>query len=50
MPLQGWASAGPQAIRKALIDTEIPGDRLIVLWKGVRFDKTGQNFLADITS
>jgi branched-chain amino acid transport system substrate-binding protein len=36
-------SADPDAIRKALIATDVPGDQLIVPWKGVKFDETGQN-------
>ncbi|MBS0559349.1 MAG: ABC transporter substrate-binding protein, partial [Proteobacteria bacterium] len=30
-------SADPDAIRKALIATDVPGDQLIVPWKGVKF-------------
>jgi branched-chain amino acid transport system substrate-binding protein len=36
-------STAPDAIRKALIATNIPGDQLILAWDGVRFDDTGQN-------
>ncbi len=32
-----------EAIRAALTATDIPGDRTIMPWKGVRFDATGQN-------
>jgi branched-chain amino acid transport system substrate-binding protein len=33
------------AIRKALAETNIPGNKLIMPWKGVQFDQTGQNTL-----
>ena len=37
-------STDPQAIRKALLATNIPGDQTIMPWKGISFDpKTGQN-------
>ncbi len=36
-------STNPEAIRKALAATEIPGNKLIMPWKGVKFDETGQN-------
>ncbi len=36
-------STDPEAIRKALVATNIPGDQLIMTWEGVRFDETGQN-------
>jgi branched-chain amino acid transport system substrate-binding protein len=39
------ASSDPEAIRKALVDTNIPGDKLIMPWKGVKFDASGQNEL-----
>jgi branched-chain amino acid transport system substrate-binding protein len=35
----------PEAIQKALIATNIPGNKLIMPWKGVKFDETGQNTL-----
>ena len=35
----------PEAIQKALIATNLPGDKLIMPWKGVKFDATGQNTL-----
>lgn len=35
----------PEAIRKALAATDIPGNKLIMPWKGVKFDATGQNTL-----
>ncbi|MBC7434681.1 MAG: ABC transporter substrate-binding protein [Bdellovibrionales bacterium] len=38
-------STEPEAIRKALATTDIPGNKLIMPWKGVRFDATGQNTL-----
>jgi branched-chain amino acid transport system substrate-binding protein len=36
-------STDPDAIRKALVATNIPGDQLIMTWEGIRFDETGQN-------
>jgi branched-chain amino acid transport system substrate-binding protein len=38
-------STEPEAIRKALVATDIPGSKLIMPWKGVKFDATGQNTL-----
>ncbi len=38
-------STEPEAIRKALAATDIPGNKLIMPWKGVKFDATGQNTL-----
>jgi branched-chain amino acid transport system substrate-binding protein len=38
-------STDPAAIRKALIDTNIPPDQTIMPWKGIKFDNTGQNTL-----
>jgi branched-chain amino acid transport system substrate-binding protein len=38
-------STSPEAIRKALSETNIPGNKLIMPWKGIRFDATGQNTL-----
>ncbi len=38
-------STKPEAIRKALQETNIPGDQLIVPWKGIKFDEHGQNIL-----
>ena len=35
----------PEAIRKALAETNLPGNKLIMPWKGVKFDETGQNTL-----
>ena len=35
----------PEAIQKALIATNMPGSKLIMPWKGVKFDETGQNTL-----
>ena len=37
------ASTDPEAIRKALAATDIPGSKLIMPWKGVKFDESGQN-------
>jgi len=36
-------STNKEAIRQALIETNIPPDQLIVAWKGVKFDEKGQN-------
>lgn len=36
-------SATPEAIRDALTKTDVPGTELIMPWKGVKFDATGQN-------
>jgi branched-chain amino acid transport system substrate-binding protein len=36
-------STDPEAIRKALVATAIPGDQLIMTWDNVKFDETGQN-------
>ncbi|MEI8158229.1 MAG: ABC transporter substrate-binding protein [Burkholderiales bacterium] len=38
-------STEPEAIRKALVETDMPGNKLIMPWKGVKFDATGQNTL-----
>jgi len=38
-------STDPAAIQKALAATDIPGSKLIMPWKGVRFDANGQNML-----
>jgi branched-chain amino acid transport system substrate-binding protein len=38
-------STKPEAIQKALVETNIPGNQLIMPWKGIRFDATGQNTL-----
>jgi branched-chain amino acid transport system substrate-binding protein len=38
-------STDPEAIRKALVATSIPGDQLIMTWDGIKFDETGQNTL-----
>jgi len=37
------ASTEPEAIRKALTETDIPGSKLIMPWKGIKFDAQGQN-------
>jgi branched-chain amino acid transport system substrate-binding protein len=40
-------STHPEAIREALLETDIPGDSLIMPWGGVKFDQeTHQNTLA----
>jgi len=36
-------STKPDAIQKALRETNIPADQLIMPWKGVKFDEKGQN-------
>ncbi len=36
-------STDPEAIRKALAATNIPGEQLIMAWDHVRFDESGQN-------
>lgn len=36
-------STDPEAIRKALVATNSPGDQLIMTWDHIRFDETGQN-------
>ena len=36
-------STDPEAIRKALVATNIPADQLIMPWTGVKFDEKGQN-------
>jgi branched-chain amino acid transport system substrate-binding protein len=36
-------STDPEAIRKALVATDIKPENLIMPWTGVRFDETGQN-------
>ncbi|HEY6099933.1 MAG TPA: ABC transporter substrate-binding protein [Anaeromyxobacter sp.] len=38
-------STKPDAIQKALKETNIPGDKLIMPWDGIQFDETGQNKL-----
>ena len=38
-------STEPEAVRKALAATDLPGSKLIMPWKGVKFDATGQNTL-----
>ena len=39
-------SAAPEAIRKALAETNLTPRQLMMGYKGVRFDTTGQNTLA----
>jgi branched-chain amino acid transport system substrate-binding protein len=38
-------STEPEAIRKALRETNLSGDQLIMPWGGIQFDATGQNKL-----
>jgi branched-chain amino acid transport system substrate-binding protein len=40
-------STKPEAIRQALVKTDIPEDQLITPWRGVKFDASGQNMLVD---
>jgi branched-chain amino acid transport system substrate-binding protein len=40
-------STNSKAIRDALRNINIPGDRLIMPWRGVKFDSNGQNNLAE---
>jgi branched-chain amino acid transport system substrate-binding protein len=40
-------STKPEAIREALIKTNMPAEQLITPWRGVKFDETGQNILVD---
>jgi branched-chain amino acid transport system substrate-binding protein len=36
-------STKPEAVQKALRQTRIPGEQLIMPWDGIEFDETGQN-------
>jgi branched-chain amino acid transport system substrate-binding protein len=36
-------STAPEAIRKALRETNLPADQLIMPWEGIHFDAEGQN-------
>jgi branched-chain amino acid transport system substrate-binding protein len=38
-------STKPEDIQKALRATDVPGDRIIMPWQGIKFDATGQNEL-----
>ena len=38
-------STDPNKIREALTKTNIPSDKLIVPWKGIKFGPDGQNLL-----
>ncbi len=40
-------STKPEAIQKALVETDIPGSKLIMPWKGIKFDASGQNTLGN---
>lgn len=40
-------STDPEAIRQAIVATDIPGDQTIMPWKGVKFDAKGQNTLGE---
>jgi branched-chain amino acid transport system substrate-binding protein len=39
-------STDPDKLHAALVATDVPGSQLIVPWKGVKFDATGQNIEA----
>jgi len=39
-------SKDKEAIRKALVETDISTDQLIVTWNGIKFDEKGQNVLS----
>lgn len=41
--IQRAASTRPEAIQKALRETRMTGDQLIMPWGGIEFDETGQN-------
>jgi len=45
--LERAASVDPEKLRQALANTDIPGDKIIPPWKGVKFDNTGQNIYAN---
>jgi branched-chain amino acid transport system substrate-binding protein len=36
-------STDPESIRKALVETNIDGNSIIMPWKGIKFDEQGQN-------
>ncbi|MCX5907736.1 MAG: branched-chain amino acid ABC transporter substrate-binding protein, partial [Deltaproteobacteria bacterium] len=40
-------STDAEAIRNAIRETTIPGDKLITPWRGIKFNEKGQNVLAD---
>jgi branched-chain amino acid transport system substrate-binding protein len=40
-------STKPEDLQTALRATDIPGDRTIMPWKGIKFDETGQNTLCN---
>ncbi len=42
-------STHPEAVRKALAATSIPGDQLVMTWDGIKFDANGQNTLVRVT-
>ena len=39
-------STEPQAVVKALSETNLTQDQILMPWKGVKFDSTGENVLA----
>ena len=40
-------STDPQAIRKALVETDIKPEQIIMPWKGIKFGPDGQNIYAN---
>lgn len=44
--LERAGSLEPEKIRQALVETDIPGDKIIPPWQGIKFDATGQNIYA----
>ena len=40
-------STEPEAIRKALAETDIPAAKLIMPWRGVKYDEKGQNMYGE---
>ncbi len=40
-------STDPEAIRKALVETDIKPEQIIMLWKGIKFGPDGQNIYAN---
>jgi branched-chain amino acid transport system substrate-binding protein len=40
-------STEPEAIRKALVETDIPAAQLIMPWRGVKYDEKGQNMYGE---
>ena len=40
-------STDPEKIREAIRATNIPGDKLITPWRGIKFNEKGQNIMVD---